>query len=289
LRFAPSPNGPLHLGHAYSALRNEKVAAETGGRLLLRIEDLDQSRCTRDYEEAILADLDWLGVRFSAPVVRQSERGEFYRRVLNKLASEGLAYPCFCSRSDVARLAKARDPDGAPLYPGTCKHVPLRERYRRLERDEPVAWRLDMARAMARVPGPLFWMEYGEGDAPVARRAAAERWGDVVLRGRDNWASYHLAVTVDDALLGVTDVVRGRDLLEATSVHRLLQILLEYPAPRHRHHRLVLDRSGAKLSKSRYSLSLANLRAGGATAGQVRAALGFEAGDCGGIVVRFSP
>ena len=288
LRFAPSPNGPLHLGHAYSALCNEKVAAETGGRLLLRIEDLDRSRCNLGHEAAVLRDLDWLGVRFTGPVVRQTDRADLYRSALNRLVSQNLAYPCFCSRSDVIRLAKARDPDGAPLYSGTCKHISAHERYRRLDRGEPVAWRLDMARALKDVQGPLFWMEHGEGDVGVARRAAPERWGDVVLRGRDNWASYHLAVTTDDADQGVTDVVRGKDLLEATSVHRLLQRLLEYPAPRYRHHRLVLDMSGAKLSKSRYSPSLANLRAGGFTAAQVRAALGFGAGETGGLRVRLS-
>lgn len=287
LRFAPSPNGPLHLGHAYSALRNEKVAAEAGGRLFLRIEDLDRGRCTRDYETAILADLDWLGVRFSSPLVRQSERGEIYRGALNSLISRGLAYPCFCSRSGVARLASARDPDGAPVYPGTCRRMSAEERSLRLGRGDPVAWRLDLAGAMAGVCEPLFWMEYGEGDTPVARPARPERWGDLVLRGRDNLASYHLAATVDDALRGVTDVVRGSDLLEATSAHRLLQALLEYPAPRYRHHRLVLDSGGAKLSKSRSSPSLANLRGRGATAAEVRAALGFGDGDSGGIEVRF--
>ena len=261
---------------------------ETGGRLLLRIEDLDRSRCNPECEAAILNDLDWLGVRFAGEVVRQSERAELYQGALNRLVSQNLAYPCFCSRSDVARLAKARDPDGAPLYPGTCKSISANERYARLERGEPVAWRLDLGRAAKEVQGALFWMEYGEGDVPVARRAAPERWGDVVLRGRDNAASYHLAVTVDDADQGVTDVVRGKDLLEATSVHRLLQVMLEYPAPRYRHHRLVLDMSGAKLSKSRYSPSLANLRAAGARASELRAALGFGEGDSGGIAVRLS-
>ena len=256
--------------------------------MLLRIEDLDRSRCTREHEAAILADLVWLGVRFTGPVVRQSERADLYRSALNRLVSQNLAYPCFCSRSDVARLAKARDPDGAPLYPGTCKNISAHERYARLASGEPVAWRLDMARALKGVRGPLFWMEHGEGEAPVARRAAPERWGDAVLRGRDNAASYHLAVTADDADQGVTDVVRGEDLLEATSVHRLLQMLLEYPAPRYRHHRLVLDMSGAKLSKSRYSPSLGNLRAGGFTAAEVRAALGFGAGETGGLRVRLS-
>jgi glutamyl-Q tRNA(Asp) synthetase len=275
LRFAPSPNGALHLGHAYSALCNERLAAETGGRLLLRIEDLDRTRCKPAFEAAIVDDLDWLGLRFDGAPRRQSEHAEDYASALQRLEQQGLAYPCFCSRAEVRRAACARDPDGAPLYRGACRAMPPWERQSRLARGDKAAWRLDMNRAIALAPAPVGWLEYGEG--AVARECAADpaAWGDVVLRGRDLAASYHLAVTVDDALQGVTDVVRGRDLITATSVHRLLQALIGLTAPRYRHHRLVLDADGGKLSKSRGSPTLASLRAKGVTAEAVRRTLGF--------------
>ena len=275
LRFAPSPNGRLHLGHAYSALRNERVAAQISGRLLLRIEDLDRTRSKPEFEAAIREDLDWLGVRFESPARRQSEHPDDYAAALLRLEALNLVYPCFCSRADVARLAVGRDPDGAPLYGGACRSLPPDRRAERLDRGERAAWRLDMQTALRRLSAPLSWTEFGEGDAPEERRAEPELWGDIVLKGRDLAASYHLAVTVDDAIQGVSDVVRGRDLLAATSAHRLLQTLLGLPAPRYRHHRLVLDASGAKLSKNRSSPSLANLRATGISAADVRAALGF--------------
>ena len=289
LRFAPSPNGALHLGHAYSALMNERLAAETNGRLVLRIEDLDGARCKPQYEAAILDDLAWLGLRFDAPPRRQSEHGDDYAQALARLEARGLIYPCFCSRSAVERASEGRrDPDGAPLYAGTCRGLAQDEARARLARSEKAAWRLNTRRALDAAPQPLVWSEFGEGAIPYERSAEPSVWGDVVLRGRDLAASYHLAVIVDDALLGVSDVVRGRDLLAATSIHRLLQELLGLPAPRYRHHRLVLDTNGAKLSKSRQSLSLAELRKRGVTPGDVRAALGFGAAGSGSDAVALS-
>ena len=285
LRFAPSPNGALHLGHAYSALRNECLAADLGGCMLLRIEDLDRTRCKPQYETAILDDLAWLGLRFAPGLRRQSEHGDDYAGALARLGALGLTYPCFCSRGQVERLSAARDPDGAPFYPGTCRSLSLRERADRLARGDRAALRLDMRRAIERAPERIVWIEFGEEAKPTERVAEPAAGGDVVLAGRDLAASYHLAVTVDDALQGVTDIVRGRDLLPATSVHRLLQELLGLPAPRYRHHRLVLDPAGDKLAKRRRSPTLAALREAGMLAAQIRAALGFGRGDCGRLLV----
>jgi glutamyl-Q tRNA(Asp) synthetase len=284
LRFAPSPNGALHLGHAYSALINERLAGELSGRVLLRIEDLDRARCKPQFEASIVDDLAWLGLRFPPPR-RQSEHGDDYAAALVCLDERRLIYPCFCSRSEIARASVGRrDPDGAPLYPGICRDLSRTEASERIARGGKAAFRLDMRRALDVAPADLCWTEYGEGAIPVLRPAAPELWGDVILRGRDLAASYHLAVVVDDALQGVTDVARGRDLLAATSAHRLLQALLGFAAPRYRHHRLVLDPNGAKLSKSRQSVSLAELRAAGLAPDGVRAALGFGSGD-GGLSV----
>lgn len=286
LRFAPSPNGALHLGHAYSALFNERIAAEIKGRLLLRIEDLDQTRCKPQFVAGIIEDLVWLGLRFPAPPRRQSEHGDDYAAALARLDERGLIYPCFCSRTEVRRASGDRlDPDGAPFYPGTCRGVSLAEARDRIAQGDKAAFRLNMQRAIDAAPAGLSWTEYGEGAVPSRHPAAPEVWGDVVLRGRDLAASYHLAVVVDDALQGVTDVARGRDLLAATSVHRLLQALLGLAEPRYRHHRLVLDPNGAKLSKSRQSVSLAELRAMGLAPGEVRAALGFASGVGVGLTV----
>ncbi len=289
LRFAPSPNGALHLGHAYSALVNERVAAELGGRLLLRIEDLDRTRCKARFEAAIIADLAWLGLCFPAPPRRQSEHGDDYAAALARLDQLGLIYPCFCSRAEIARAPNGqRDPDGAPLYPGTCRALSSAQARDRLARGDKAAFRLDIRRAPEAAPTRLRWTEYGEGAVPSQHPAAPEVWGDIVLRSRDLAASYHLAVVVDDALQGVTDVVRGRDLFAATAIHRLLQALLGLAEPRYRHHRLVLDPNGAKLSKSRQSWSLAELRATGLDPGEVRSALGFGLGPGGGLAVEFS-
>ncbi len=288
-RFAPSPNGALHLGHAYSALMNARLAAETGGRLLLRIEDLDQTRCKREYEAAIVDDLTWLGLAFDGAPRRQSEHGQDYARALERLSARGLVYPCFCSRGQIAAAAgAARDPDGAPLYPGSCRALSKREVAARLAAGERAAVRLDAARALAEAPGDLSWREYGEGAQEALHRADPAAWGDFVLRGKDAAASYHLAVVVDDALQQISDVVRGRDLLAATSAHRLLQALLALEPPRYRHHRLALDAKGAKMSKSASSPPLRALREAGYSAFEVRAALGFETLEEPRLTVRFS-
>ena len=277
-RFAPTPNGALHLGHAYSALMNARLAAAAGGRLLLRIEDLDRTRCKPEYESAIRDDLAWLGLVFDGAPRRQSEHGDDYARALESLRARGLAYPCFCSRGRIAAAASGRDPDGAPLYPGTCRSLASGAVAMRLAAGEPAVWRLDSARARVAAPAELTWREFGEDETETRCLAEPAAWGDFVLRGRDAAASYHLAVVVDDALQEISDVVRGRDLFAATSAHRLLQALLGLPAPRYRHHRLVLDASGDKMSKSAASIPLHALRAQGATADDLRVALGFAPG-----------
>jgi glutamyl-Q tRNA(Asp) synthetase len=279
-RFAPTPNGLLHLGHAYSALLNARFAAAAGGRLLLRIEDLDRARCKREFETAILADLDWLGVPFENAPRRQSEHANDYARALAALRSRGLAYPCFCTRGMVAAASAASDPDGAPRYGGTCRLIALGEATARLATGERAVWRLDTAAALAALaPLELTWREWGEEDRETLRRADPALWGDFVLRGKDNAASYHLAVVVDDALQGVSDVVRGRDLLAATAAHRLLQALLGLRAPRYRHHRLALDGAGAKLAKSASATPLRVLREQGVSAHELSVAFGFAPGE----------
>lgn len=277
-RFAPSPNGYLHLGHAYSALLNFDLARREGGRFLLRIEDVDLTRRRKDYEEAIVEDLSWLGLVWDQPVRRQSEHFDDYAAALKTLEDLGLLYPCDCSRAVIARLTSARrdwprDFDGVPLYPGTCREKP-RSRSSHLGAN----LRLDMERAAALVGGMVRWREHGAGEAAHETIAAPTDWGDVVLARKDVPASYHIAVVVDDALQGVTDVVRGRDLAEATRIHRLLQGLLGLPEPAYRHHELVLDESGRKLAKSRLSKPLRAIRAEGASPGDVRRMLGLAEG-----------
>jgi glutamyl-Q tRNA(Asp) synthetase len=280
-RFAPSPNGYLHLGHAYSALLNADMARRLSGRLLLRIEDIDEARCRPEYEAAIYEDLAWLGIEWEQPVRRQSEHYGDYRAALGKLEAMGLIYPSFESRAEIAALVAARepwrrDPDGAPLYPGEAKHMPAAERARRMA-SEPYALRLDMAAALARV-SPLTWSESGEGPSGEIGTVAADpaAWGDVILARKETPTSYHLAVVVDDAAQGVTDVARGLDLFHATSVHRLLQALLGLPAPRYRHHRLILDADCNKLSKSTQATGLRELRAQGVTALDIRSRVGLD-------------
>jgi glutamyl-Q tRNA(Asp) synthetase len=282
-RFAPSPNGLLHLGHALSALINADEAKRTGGRLLLRIEDIDPTRCRPEFEAAILEDLAWLGLTWEQPVRRQSEHFDEYRAALERLEGQGLAYPAFESRSEILRLVEARtaesgkpwprDPDGAPLYPGKAREMPDDERAQRRE-TEPFALRLDMPTALARAGRNLSWREEG-GDGARDVPAQPDRWGDVVLGRKETPASYHLAVVLDDALQGVTHVVRGMDLFEATAIHRLLQELLGLPAPVYRHHRLLLDRDGNKLAKRSKSTTLRDLRAAGWTPVDVRHAVGL--------------
>ncbi|HVV81085.1 MAG TPA: tRNA glutamyl-Q(34) synthetase GluQRS [Pseudolabrys sp.] len=268
-RFAPSPNGYLHLGHAYSVLLNADLARAAGGRLLLRVEDIDETRCRPEYEQAIYEDLRWLGVSWEEPVRRQSEQYDDYRAALAKLDGLGLIYPSFESRAEIARTATGRDPDGAPLYSGAGKSLSAAERQRRIEAGEPYALRLDMHVAIART-GALQWNE--DGKSIDANPAA---WGDVILARKETPTSYHLSVVIDDAAQGVTDIVRGEDLTHATSVHRVLQALLGLPAPRYRHHRLVLDPEGRKLSKSTQATGLRELRAQGKSPVDIRAMVGL--------------
>ncbi|WP_336489345.1 tRNA glutamyl-Q(34) synthetase GluQRS [Methylobacterium nigriterrae] len=278
LRFAPSPNGRLHLGHAYSALLNAEIARRMDGRLLLRIEDIDPVRSRPDLVAAIFEDLAWLGLRFPTPARRQSEHLGAHRASLHGLAARGLAYPCFCSRGTIAAAASVtpvpRDPDGSPLYPGTCRALAA-ESVARIAAGEPHTWRLDMARALAAEPGPHGYLAFAPDGTEHAVAAAPGRWGDAVIGRRDVPTSYHLAVVHDDAAEGVTHVVRGRDLEAATDLHVLLQRHLGLPTPRYHHHDLIRDAAGAKLAKSRGSRSLADLRAAGVTAEAVRASLGF--------------
>lgn len=283
-RFAPSPNGYLHLGHALSALLNADLAGETRGRLLLRIEDIDVARCRPEYEHAIYKDLAWLGIEWEQPVRRQSEHFDAYRDAISRLQAMDIVYATFESRGDIARMIATRgdesmwlrDPDGALLYPGGRDAMPDSERRARLEAGETYALRLDMAAAIARTGG-LRWRETGTG--PAGENGSVEvqpqAWGDVILARKDVPTSYHLSVVVDDALQGVTQVVRGQDLFWSTSVHRLLQTLLDLPQPAYRHHRLVLDADGRKLSKSTQATALRALRADGVTPDQIRKMVGI--------------
>jgi len=284
-RFAPSPNGYLHLGHAYSALVNDELARASGGRFLLRIEDIDATRCRPEFERAIEQDLAWLGITWEAPVRRQSEHLAEYKSALDRLSAMGLVYPSFESRAEIARLVRERelkkgswprDPDGAPLYPGNKGMQTNAARARLLARGMPYALRLDMTAALARA-GDLSWTERGQGpDGEIgAVTARPEAWGDVILARKETPTSYHLSVVVDDALQGVTEVVRGQDLFHATSVHRLLQVLLDLPAPAYRHHRLIRDSHVLKLSKSNQATGLRALRAAGATPAVIRLRIGI--------------
>jgi glutamyl-Q tRNA(Asp) synthetase len=283
-RFAPSPNGYLHLGHAYSALLNHDMARAVDGRLLLRIEDIDQQRCRPEYETAIYEDLRWLGIAWQEPVRRQSENFPDYQAAITKLEADGLIYPSFESRNEINALVAEhelrgswpRDPDGAPLYPGTGRTMSSAERERRRRAGEPFALRIAMETAIARV-GPLTWTETGSGPQGQTGSITAtpQMWGDVVLARKELPTSYHLAVVVDDALQGVTDVVRGQDLFWATGIHRLLQTLLELPEPVYHHHRLILDTDGRKLSKATQATSLRELRAAGASAADIRSMVGL--------------
>ena len=278
-RFAPSPNGLLHLGHARSALLNEALARACGGRLLLRIENIDIERCRPEFEAALYTDLAWLGLDWERPVRRQSEHFADYASALARLDALGLVYPSFESRGDIRRAVAARpgwprDPDGAPLFPFPRSAMSAAERARRVAAGEPYALRLDMARAVetaVALAGPLGWQAM-EAAGGTARRVAADplAWGDVILARKDVPTAYHLAVVVDDALQGITHVVRGADLKAATSVHRVLQVLLELPAPLYTHHSLLLDAEGRKLSKSIGSQGLDALRAEGVTPDEVR-------------------
>jgi glutamyl-Q tRNA(Asp) synthetase len=281
-RFAPSPNGPLHLGHALSALTGFDMARRAGGRFLVRIEDIDVTRCREEHVAGIFDDLAWLGIAWEEPVLRQSQHFATYAQAAQWLEAQGLLYPCFASRSEIeaAAVAGAVDPDGAPLYPGLHKALPRDEIEARMGNGERFALRIDMQRALAkardRLTGaPLTFTELGADGRPQEIEVAAEKWGDAVILRKDVPASYHLAVVVDDARQGVTHVTRGRDLYEATGLQRLLQVLLGLPEPLYHHHRLLLDAEGRKLAKSAGDTGLAALRAAGATAADVRRMVGL--------------
>ena len=260
-RFAPSPTGCLHLGHAFSALLAHDFARARDGTFLLRIEDIDPGRSRAEHVDAILEDLLWLGIEWDGEIVYQSERLELYAAALERLKQDGLVYPCFCTRADIAASATApHGPEGA-VYPGSCRHLEAPDL------SQPHAWRLDVTRAMERA-GPLYWM-----DDHTEVQTEPDRFGDVVLARKDAPASYHLAVTIDDAAQGVTDIVRGRDLYACTDVHRLLQALLDLPTPVYHHHGLLTDASGQRLAKRTGAPTLADLRAAGADPRALVAAL----------------
>jgi glutamyl-Q tRNA(Asp) synthetase len=277
-RFAPSPNGALHLGHAFSALLNHDMARETGGRLLLRIEDIDTERCTPAHEELMLEDLAWLGIEWEQPVRRQSEHFADYRAAIRELETAGLVYRSYLSRSDMRQRVEAheakgaawpRDPDGAPVFSSDDDD--------NTNRDGPYALRLNMGKALDHIGEPLSWIEHGAGPEGETGKIEADPgvWGDVVLARRDTPTSYSLSVVLDDALQDVTHIVRGRDLFHATSVHAVLQELLGLPRPEYLHHDLILAEDGRKLSKSNLDTSLASLRNAGATPGDIRRMIGL--------------
>lgn len=268
-RFAPSPTGRLHLGHAFSAFFAWRCAGRDG-TCLLRIEDIDPDRCRPAYEQGIYDDLAWLGLRWPEPVRRQSEHFDDYRAALARLVEIGVAYPCFCSRQDVARAATRLGPEG-PVYPGTCRNLDPARRAERIARGDAHTWRLDTAKSAA-ITGPLSWDERGEGRIQVDPGIG----GDPVIARRDVPTSYHLSVTVDDHLQQVTLVPRGRDLLLATHVHRQLQALLGYAAPLYAHHALVLDSDGQKLSKRDHATGLSDLRAAGWSVADVKTRIGWS-------------
>jgi glutamyl-Q tRNA(Asp) synthetase len=276
-RFAPSPTGYLHLGHALSALVDFDLCRRAGGRFLLRIEDTDVTRCRPEYEAAIYEDLRWLGLAWEEPVRRQSEHFADYATALDRLRTMGLIYPSFMSRAEIAAAtanpAWPRDPDGSPLHPGSERDRDPAEAEQRIASGAPYALRLRMDRAAER-PGPLTWIEEGF-DAPQTVAADPAAWGDIVVARKETPTSYHLSVVVDDALQGVAHVVRGRDLYDATSVHVLLQNLLGLPSPTYHHHRLILDADGRKLSKSDRSVSLRALREAGRTPDDIRRMVGL--------------
>jgi glutamyl-Q tRNA(Asp) synthetase len=273
-RFAPSPTGYLHLGHAYAALIAWRRARETGGRFLLRLEDIDASRCRPTFAAAILEDLAWLGLDWDGPVRVQSEHLADYRAVLDTLTARDLLYPCFCTRADIEREAarSASAPhtvDGGPVYPGTCRRLSADERAGRIAAGERYALRLDIARALATVGPALTFEEDGEGT--IGCHPA--RFGDVVLARKDIPASYHLCVTHDDAVQGVTLVTRAIDLKPATDLHRLIQALMGWPAPRYAHHRLLTDAGGRRLAKRDKAAALRDLRGQGCSAAELRGML----------------
>jgi glutamyl-Q tRNA(Asp) synthetase len=277
LRFAPSPNGYLHLGHAYSALFTAFWADTLGGTFLLRLEDIDPTRCRPEFAEAIVEDLRWLGLDWPEPVLVQSARLPAYQAAAGRLRDLDLLYPCFCSRSEVAAQAIGTDPDGAPLYGGSCRHLDDDDVAARLARGAPVQYRLRSAEAAA-LTGPLSFTVAGPTplDRPQIRYARPHLWGDVVLQRKDVPTSYHLSVVVDDAAQSITHVTRGVDMEPATDIHVLLQMLLALPQPIYTFHRLLLGADDRKLSKSKGSPTLRSLRESGWSAEDVRREVGFD-------------
>jgi len=279
-RFAPSPNGYLHLGHAYSALFSHAMARRMDGRFLLRIEDIDTGRARPEFEQAIYEDLAWLGLDWERPVRRQSEHFDAYAAAIGRLERLGLIYPCFASRREIIKAVTAQgklagyDPDGAPLYPGLYRNTPRDVRKARIAAGESYALRLYMSEAAAlareKAGGALTYRAVDEDGRETVHEARPEQWGDVVLARKDTPTSYHIAVVTDDALQGVTHVTRGMDLLAATDIHRLLQVLLDLPEPLYCHHRLIDDARGRKLSKSNHATSLRSLREEGETPARIR-------------------
>jgi glutamyl-Q tRNA(Asp) synthetase len=284
-RFAPSPNGGLHLGHALSASIGHDLARAAGGRFLVRIEDIDVGRTRPDLVEAIFEDLAWLGLCWERPVLRQSEHFAVYRQAAQRLEAAGLLYPCFATRAEIApasgTVGGATDPDGAPLYPGLHKGLRCEEIEQRRSAGEPFALRLDMDKALAhaeRLLGgrPLTFTEIDAEGREKTIEALPARWGDAVIVRKDVPASYHLAVVVDDARQRVSHVTRGRDLFAATDLHRLLQVLLGLRAPVYYHHPLVIDEAGRKLAKSTNDTTLRSLREAGVTPAEVRRRVGLD-------------
>ena len=278
LRFAPSPNGELHLGHALSALVGYETARRLGGRFLLRIDDIDPGRSRRAFTESIFRDLDWLGIRWETPVLHQSQHWATYRDAATRLEAMGLLYPCFATRTEILAATHngPRDPDGAPLYPGLHRGLTRAEIKRRKDAGDPHVMRLDVAKALAQARTRLQGgcLEFTERAQRV--RTDPARWGDVALQRKDTPTSYHLSVVVDDARQGVTHVTRGLDLYAATDVHRLLQVLLDLPEPVYAHHRLITDVGGRKLAKSARDTSLRQLREAGVTPADVRRLVDLE-------------
>lgn len=283
-RFAPSPNGALHLGHAYSALLNFHMARDAGGKFLLRIEDIDQSRCRPDLETQMLHDLEWLGIEWDEEPRRQSEHFKDYGDALETLQDAKLVYPAYMSRGEIKKsiAAKSRpwptDPDGAPLYPGNERDWPLSQHDLAVAENTPHSLRLNMTAALAHANVALAWQESGAGPNGETGTitAAPNAWGDVVLGRSDTPTSYHLSVVLDDALQGISHVVRGRDLFQATSVHRLLQKLLGLPQPQYHHHDLILADDGRKLSKSQHDTSITALREAGLTPADIARMVGLK-------------
>ncbi len=277
-RFAPSPTGPLHLGHAFSALLAHDRARACGGQFLLRIEDIDQTRCRPQWEAQLLDDLQWLGVTWDAPPMRQSDRLDAYRAALDTLWQRGLLYPCHCRRRDIQAAASAPQEGAAPvfgpdglIYPGTCRNRP---------RDgelplQGVALRLDMARALTQVTALRGFHDHDRGLVQPTPDQMRQQVGDIVLSRRDFLGSYHLSVVLDDAAQGVTEVIRGQDLFDATAIHVLLQQLLDLPTPHYHHHRLIRDQAGKRLAKRDDARAIATYREQGLTAAQIRSRVGL--------------